>query len=434
MYGKVSLSDNVVTVDNQSTKARTHLLQSCLVGYFSFKDIDCAELKRWASVAWEIRAEFHIFPLSAGRVIFQLPSALEAERILRQHEKSWKGTPFILDRWDTLSDYGDSGRWWQYEQSPFQSFSRWLEVVLRKVMGRPKTFKANSAGINPTNEELHGYRKHQSDFNHIRKGQRIKHVWIPKVKSDGCAQRGPDKVIPDCYVALAPCFLRPKPNILEINFNNQKQQFLVGLGCIKLCVSLPDLFGFRQPWFMGKAKDALQTLSFGKAVPVFQPFPSSFHSSAPMLCDANSVTEVNYSSFHDSIIPCVGNIQNCFDSSCLVVELQLSDNDDHADFYSYPSHASTLISSENDWFAEDDLWISTHSILDGNKLGLSFMDNIQEEQQIFQRVEEERILAREESRRLKIAKELKRLECSVIHESGETSTVRKRHGDLSSNN
>ncbi|KAK3002002.1 hypothetical protein RJ639_020928 [Escallonia herrerae] len=82
-----------------------------------------------------------------------------------------------------------------------------------------------------------------------------------------------------------------------------------------------------------------------------------------MLCDANSVTEVNSSSSHDSIIPCAGNIQNCFDSSCLVVELQLIDNDDHVDFYSYPSQAPTPISSENDWFAEDDLWISTHSIL-----------------------------------------------------------------------
>ncbi|KAK2975193.1 hypothetical protein RJ640_022085 [Escallonia rubra] len=144
-----------------------------------------------------------------------------------------------------------------------------------------------------------------------------------------------------------------------------------------------------------------------------------------MLCDSNSVTEVNSSSSHDSIIPCAGNIQNCFDSSCLVVELQLSDNDDHADSYSPPSQAPTPIPSENNWFAEDDLWISTHSILDGNKLGLSFTDSIQEEQQIFQRVEEERILAREESRRLKIARELKKLECSVIYEAGETSTESK---------
>ncbi|KAK2975217.1 hypothetical protein RJ640_003116 [Escallonia rubra] len=526
MYGKASLSGNVVTVDTQSTKARTYFLQSCLVGCFSFKDIDCAELKRWASVAWEIRAEFHIFPLSPGRVIFQLPSALEAERILRRHEKSWKGTPFILDRWDMLSDYGG-----QY-LAPFQTIisvkgipmhlrcedlflhignlcgefcevlkssnpfydeiklkvrvfnalpeyiiikdnSRSIRVNIveeirpsvspdflskipagggnmnshhsnhlvdgwrlssGKVVSRPKIFKANSTGINPTNEELHGYSKHQGGFNHIRKGLRFKQVWVPKVKSDGPAQCGPDKVISDCSVALAPCFVRPKPNFLEIHFNTQKQQFLVGLGCIKLCISLPDLFGFRRPWFMGKAKDALQTFSFGKAVPVFQPFSSSFHSSAPMLCDSNSVTEVNSSSSHDSIIPCAGNIQNCFDSSCLVVELQLSDNDDHADSYSPPSQAPTPIPSENNWFAEDDLWISTHSILDGNKLGLSFTDSIQEEQQIFQRVEEERILAREESRRLKIARELKKLECSVIYEAGETSTVRKRRGDLSSNN
>ncbi|KAK3017547.1 hypothetical protein RJ639_007419 [Escallonia herrerae] len=58
-----------------------------------------------------LRGKEAMLIVPAGKQRFGwLPSALEAERILRRHAKSWKGTPFILDRWDKLSDYGDNSR------------------------------------------------------------------------------------------------------------------------------------------------------------------------------------------------------------------------------------------------------------------------------------------------------------------------------------